>query len=328
MTNRKWIAMGAGLGIGAVLLTASGWTAMAGVSGYDAWKAAVKQTSQATSIAGHVDVALSDNDTKLAGVEAAFKKASSAASAEVTLSSGSASRGMNVYVQDGQVVLKASDSDVYRVTERAEGDGPGWRRSDVHKQADPVMLERVERVFDALVGNLKDRIELETNADGSKRVSLQLSGNQVPAAVNAIGSFAIGGAAGGGHWHHDGKGEPWNRQPSSAGQATDAHALFMSDMKPDLPKLTQDIRVEAIRLDATIDANDYFTRKAAEIRVTGKDAAGEAHSVVVRATVDLSGIDATTPDSVDLTGRTVEVIEREADFGHGRFKHGQEGGRR
>jgi nitrogenase molybdenum-iron protein alpha/beta subunit len=94
-------------------------------------------------------------------------------------------------------------------------------------------------------------------------------------------------------------------------------------MKPDLPKLTQDVRIEEIKLDATIDANNYFENKTAEIRVTGKDEAGAPHSVVVRAEVDLTGINATKADSVDLTGKKVEAIEREAGFGHG-----QERGRR
>ncbi|MDF2719544.1 MAG: hypothetical protein K0R28_6469 [Paenibacillus sp.] len=318
MKNKKWIAMGAGLGVGAVLLTVSGLTAMAGASGYDAWKSALKQTKSATSIAGSVNVAMTDNGTKLAGVEASFKKADSAASANVLLSTGSASRGMDVYLQDGKAVLKASDSDVYRVAEHGEGEGngPDWKRHADHKM-DPAFAERVERVFDALVGNLKDRVELDTNADGSKHVSLHLSGNQVPVAVNAIGSFVIGGVSDGGHWNHDGQAGRGNREQAAVGKTADANALFTPEMKPDLPKLTQDVRIEEIKLDATIDANNYFENKTAEIRVTGKDTAGAPHSVVVRAEVDLTGINATKADSVDLTGKKVEAIEHEAGFGHG-----------
>ncbi|TMV44958.1 hypothetical protein FE783_31035 [Paenibacillus mesophilus] len=309
--NKKWIAMGAGLGVGAIMLTVSGLTAMAGASGYDAWKSALKQTKTASSIAGTVQVAITDNGTKLAGVEAAFKKGDSgAASAEVKLDSGSAAQGLKVYLQDGKAVLKADNSDVYQVAEHGKEDGkggPGWKRGSGDFKPDPAFAEGVERVFDALAGNLKDRVELETNADGSKRVSLHLSGNQVPVAVNAIGSFVIGNVAGGGHWDHE--------KQTSTGKESGAHALFTPDMKPNLPKLTQDIRIEEIKLDATIDKNNYFDDKSVEVRIAGKDAAGAAHSVTIKAAVDLNGVNATKADSVDLTGKKVEKIEREA--GHG-----------
>lgn len=319
MKNKKWIAMGAGLGVGAVLLTVSGLTAMADASGYDAWKSALKQTKSVTSIAGSVNVAMTDNGTKLAGVEASFKKADNAASANVLLSAGGASQGMDVYLQDGKAVLKASGSDVYRIAEHGdgEGNGPGWKRHAGPK-ADPAFAERVERVFDALVGILKDRVELDTNADGSKHVSLHLSGNQVPVAVNAIGSFVIGGVSDGEHWNHHGQAGRGDREHAAAGKTADANALFTPEMKPDLPKLTQDVRIEEIKLDATIDANNYFGNKTAEIRVTGKDEAGASHSVVVRAEVDLTGMNATQADTIDLTGKKVEVIEREAGFGQER----------
>ncbi|MDF2720222.1 MAG: hypothetical protein K0R28_7147 [Paenibacillus sp.] len=294
--KKKWIAMGAGLGVGAVLLTVSGLTAMAGASGYDAWKSALKQTKTASSIAGSVQVAVTDNGTKLVGVDAAFKKGESAASADVKLDSGSATRGLKVYLQDGKAVLKASDSDVYQVAEHGKEDGkggPGWQRGSGDHKPDPAFAEGVERVFDALAGNLKDRVELETNTDGSKRVTLHLSGNQVPVAVNAIGSFLIGNVADGSRWHHG--------EQASEGKTEGANALFTPDMKPNLPKLTQDVRIEEIKLDATIDKDN--------------DAAGAAHSVMIRAAVDLNGVNATKADSVDLTGKKVEQIERGA--GHG-----------
>lgn len=308
--KKKWIAMGAGLGVGAIMLTVSGLTAMAGASGYDAWKSALKQTKTASSIAGTVQVAVIDNGTKLAGLEAAFKKGDRAASAEVKLDSGSATQGLKVYLQDGKAVLKADNSDVYRVAEHGKEEGkggPGWKHGSGDHKPDPAFAEGVERVFDALAGNLKDRVELETNADGSKRVSLHLSGNQVPVAVNAIGSFVIGNVAGGSHWDHE--------KQTSEGKADGTHALFTPDMKPNLPKLTQDIRIEEIKLDATIDKNNYFDDKSVEVRIAGKDAAGAAHSVTIKAAVDLNGVNATKADSVDLTGKKVEKIEHEA--GHG-----------
>ena len=79
-----------------------------------------------------------------------------------------------------------------------------------------------------------------------------------------------------------------------------------------MPKLIRDIRTDAIAIDAAIDRSHYIDSQLAEIRLSGKDADGAAHSVVVRATIDLSGENATAADSVDLTGKNVQQTERAA----------------
>ncbi|PYI53870.1 hypothetical protein [Paenibacillus flagellatus] len=311
--KKKWIAMGTGVGIGAVMLTVSAMSAMAGTSGYEAWKSALKQTRTAQSVAGTAAVTVSDNGSELFGASAAFKKGAgdSGASATVTLSAGAVTKGANLYLQDGKAIVKTSDSDVYRVAEHGGGKGPKWRHDGAREGGpDPEFAEGAERVLDALVGSLKDHVTLQSEADGGKRVSLHLTGSQVPVAVNAIGSLLVRGASDGPHggWKHgvEGKGE--------GEAAEDFHALFASGLEHDWPKLTKDIRVDDIRLDATIDAANYFDRKSAEIRIVGKDDAGAEHSVVVRADIDLSGVNATTPDSVDLTGKQVEKIEHDAGW--------------
>lgn len=315
MNNRKkWIAMGAGVGLGAVMLTVSGLSAMAGTSGYEAWKSAVKQTKTAESIAGAVTLTVTDNDKRLAGAEAAFKKDGSGASANVQVNAGAMSHEMNVYLQDGRAILKPGDSDTYQVTEPWGDGGHGWKHDSNHAP-DPAMVQRVERVFDALVGNLKDRVTLTENADGSKQATLSLSGNQVPVAINAIGSLLIGGAADGDHWKH---GKPgWaDEGQAGAGAETNGDSWFAPGAGPEMPKLTQDIRVESIELDATIDADNYMDAQTAEIHISGKDADGTAHSVVVQAAIDLSGVNATVADTVDLTGKNVQTIEHNKEGGH------------
>ncbi|MEF3307080.1 hypothetical protein [Paenibacillus sp. GYB003] len=317
--NKKWIAMGAGLGIGAVMLTVSGLSAMAGTSGYDAWKSAVKQTHTATSFAAQAGVVVSDGGTKLIEAQTAFKKDGAAASGDVRVSAGGASHGMNVYVQDGKTILKPGDSDVYRIVEHGKGEGGGHGPKNGAAHApDPELAQKLERVFDALVGNLKDRVTLDENADGSKRVALSLSGNQVPVAVNAIGSLLIG-HAGGEHGERGGA-HGWAKGHGRGNDGSDPGAgpLFAPDTMPNLPKLTQDVRIDEIKLNATIDANNYVDDQSAEIQISGKDDSGAAHTVVIAAKLDLSGVNATKADSVDLTGKTVEPIEP---------KKGERGGR-
>lgn len=308
MNNKKWIAMGVGISIGAVMLTVSGLSAMAGTSGYDAWKSAVKQTHAMKSFAVNANVAVSEAGTKLIDAQTVFKKDEGAASVDVRLSAGSVYNGMNVYMQDGKMILKPSDSDVYQVAEHDKGED-GWnskKRGSEHA-LDAAMAERIERVFDALVGNLKDRVTLTENGDGSKQVALNLTGSQVPVAVQAIGSLLIG-HAGGDYGERSGAAPGWAKGHGKAGEAGGAGPLFTSDM---MPKLTQHVRIDAIKLAAKIDANNLLDDQSVEIQISGKDATGVAHTVVVEAKLDFAGVNATNADTVDLTGKTVEPLKQE-----------------
>ena len=217
---------------------------------------------------------------------------------------------------DGQAIVKTSDSDVYHVFERGEGArsyGPPWLRDGGRHAPDP---EFAAAVIDALAGNLKNRVTLQEQADGSKRVSLHLSGNQVPVPVGVVASLALRHASSGeALWNHGGKPD-WaaNRHETAAdGDGADGKAggfadrpLFADGFKLDFPKLTDEIRVEAVRLDATIAPNNEIDAESVEFRISGKDGAGNAHNVVVYADIDLYGVNATTPDTVDLNGKQVE----------------------
>lgn len=328
--KKKWIVMGAAAGISAVMLTVSAMSAMAGTSGYDAWKSAFKQTKTAESISGRVSLTVTDNGTEMARANAAFKKSGEGASAAVTLQAGDAERGLNAYLQDGKAIVKTSASDVYYVMEHGEGDrsyGPPWMRDGGKHEPDPAFAAGVERVIDALAGNLKDRVTLKEQADGSKQVSLHLSGNQVPVAVNAVGSLLLRHASSGeAPWHdgkpawaserHDGDGKAAAQDGANEAGVFGDHPLFADGFKPDFPKLTDDIRVEAINLDAAIDPNNDIDEESVEIRISGKDEAGNVHNVVVHADIDLYDVNATTPDTVDLTGKQVET-KTMADSGEG-----------
>ncbi|WML38249.1 hypothetical protein RCG19_13555 [Neobacillus sp. OS1-2] len=63
--KKKWITAGTGLGIGAVLLLVSGFSAMANTNGYDAYKTALKNMKAKTSITTNVDLTITDNGKKL-----------------------------------------------------------------------------------------------------------------------------------------------------------------------------------------------------------------------------------------------------------------------
>jgi hypothetical protein len=318
--KKKWIAMGTAAGIGVVMLTFTAMSAMAGTSGYDAWKSAFKETKEAESVSGQVNLTITDNGTELFGANAVFKKNGEGASAVVTLNAGGDEHGLNAYIQDGKAIVKASGSDVYHVAERGKGRqayGPPWIRGGSGHAPNPEFAAGVERVMDALAGRLKEHVTLEEQEDGSKRVSLHLTGNQVPAVAAAIGSLALRRASSGETpWNHGGKADWAGKRHGTADGCDvangepggfDGHPWFEDGFKPNFPKLTDDIRAESLHLDAAIAPTNEIDEESVEIRISGRDEAGDMHDVVVHADIDLYGFNATTPDTVDLTGKPVET---------------------
>lgn len=116
MMRKKWITAGVGLGVGAVMLMASGFSAMANTSGYDAYKTALKNTKAETSFTTNVDLTISDNGKELVAgtVDMKVNKEQKLGSVAATIGDN---LSLNVYRQDGKVVIRSSKDDVYRVKE-------------------------------------------------------------------------------------------------------------------------------------------------------------------------------------------------------------------
>ncbi|TYP79175.1 hypothetical protein [Paenibacillus methanolicus] len=300
--KKKWM-IGTGIGVGAVMLLASGLAASAGTSGYEAYKDAWKQSGEMTSIAGAASFRLTDNGASLFDASTTFKgdMATQAGSANVRMTSGKESHTLNVYHQDGQTVLKKGDSDVYQVVEKDGEDG-----AEKTERADHAMhgkhAELAENVIDTLVGQLRQQVTLTEGQNGGKQVALHLNSAQIPAPVQAIGSFLITAASS----HEEEKNEG----------TTDAGTVH--DLDVDLPELVDDVRVTAINLDANIDKDNYISAQTAEIVVTGKDASGKTHELKAELDMSVTDRDQVVPDRVDLTGKQVETVKPEDAEQHGR----------
>ncbi|UFJ39415.1 hypothetical protein LOK74_15225 [Brevibacillus humidisoli] len=190
---------------------------------------------------------------------------------------------MNVYRQDGKVIFKSSADDVYRVREH---DVPKWQR----KGDMPHPPEAVEQVFDALMGHMRELATVERETDGGQQAALHLSGSQIPEVVHALGTLIASKVADGERWDH--------------GKAT-------FDMKANLPKLTENIKVEAINLDAQISPDNLLEQQTAEINITGTDDSGKHHRLSIQLQADFSDYDQTVPEQIDLTGKKITEVESE-----------------
>ncbi|MFZ5639534.1 MAG: hypothetical protein ACOY4Q_02465 [Bacillota bacterium] len=290
--NKKLFAFLAPLAIGGVMLGASAYAAISGNSGYDVYKEAFKNTRAVQSMAPAVEVSVKDNGALLFEVESAAKvnRENRSMSGKFTIVSGGLTKTVDIYRQDGKAVFKSSDSDVYNVFEPGRGKkhrGGKWHGDDADRVQD------IENLVDALAGDIRNFITLENNPDGSKEVALTLADNQISPVVNAAASLAVKKAG-------DGR-----------GHMNEKHMAFMADsgLKDKLPKLVKDIKVSSIDVDAKITKDNLIEKQVQTIVITGVDADGKEHKLEITVEAGFTGYNSTVPDTVDLDGKQVNVIE-------------------
>jgi hypothetical protein len=306
--NKKLAMIGVGVAVGSIMLISSVYAGIGDAPGYQAYKSAIKETATVDNVTHKVNVSVTDNGKSMLQVDSTLKADmdDQAGSAEVTLKSGGVEQSIQFYSQDDQQIMKTGDSDIYRIFETDNDHADFKKHGFDGGEPDEAFKQEVENVIDALVGNLKNYVTLE-EAGTDKDISLHLSGSQISPVVNTIGSLLI--REGGRHHEEQVKLDP-----------SDTFGVNVSSIKDSMPKLTNDIKIESVQLDAKVNADNRITHQAAAIEITGKDSQGIDHEVIVKLSMGLSDFDSTVPDTVDLTGKQVEKVNIDEE-GHKGWKH-------
>ncbi|TJY42210.1 hypothetical protein E5161_09375 [Cohnella pontilimi] len=305
--KKKVLMLGAGLAIGSALVVTSAFADIGGAKGYEAYKSALKNTAAATSSTQNVALTIRDNGSELLNVKTTVKENETigSVSGQAAIQAGSTSQTFDFYDLKDKQVFKAGNSDTYYVT--TESERRHWKeKADEHKN-DPALSKEMENVVDALVGNLKNYVNVSNAEGGSQTIDAKLTGSQIPAAANVIGSILVKEALSGKH-----------AQDELDQQEQFGHNMLGVNVKQitgTLPKLTQNVNIDEVALHATIDSNNYITGQQIDFTISGKDASGQAHKVVITADIATSNLNATTPDSIDLAGKKVTTIQ-EREFKH------------
>lgn len=305
--SKKLAMMGLGVAVGSMMLVTSVYAGVGDAPGYETFKSAVKQTATVHNVTRQVNVTLNDNGAQLLGVKSTIKSsgANHAGSAEVTVNNGTNEQTIHFYNQDGKQIIKTDDSDVYKVL---EGEGIGGKFKDQEGAGhtpDPQVVSEVENVVDALVGNLKNYVTMDETAGNMKEIHFKLSGSQISPVVNTIGSLAIKHGA-----------MENNQRPLPA--KADTLGIDVTTLKNSLPQLTSDIKMDEVEVNASVDSDNHITNQTAQIHISGKDAQGTAHNVVLSVDMTLSSLNSTTPDTVDLTGKQLETVKIDPEKSHHR----------
>ncbi|NOV03862.1 hypothetical protein [Paenibacillus planticolens] len=296
--KKKWLMLGSAVGVSGIVMVTTGFSALASTSGYDAYKSALKNTKTVQNVAVQAAAALQDNGSVLVSANGSFKMSldTETASGNAEVVANGTPQSLIFYKQKDQTVLKSSASDVYFV--KQEG---AKKHKDEKKLNETEIPQQVETVIDALVGNLKDFVAVDANSDGTKEIAIQLDNAQIPAVVNALAPIAIKEAT---KAENDGE---------KKDDTADANKLpFQEDfLKNAAPQLTQDIKIEKVSIKATVNASNYITHQEADLTISGKDDSGAAHQVNLHLQADLSGFNSTSPETIDLAGKTVQTLKQD-----------------
>ncbi|MRN54400.1 hypothetical protein [Paenibacillus monticola] len=292
--KKKWLMTGGAVGISGVIMLATGLTAFAGTSGYDDYKAALKNTQGLESVTAQVSAVLKDNGNLLSQAQGSLKAnlQNEAVSGTVKISGTKGTESLSLYNQTDGAVLKSDASDIYYVMQ-----DKSEQKDKNSKSKDATWINNeAETVIDALVGNLQNEVTSTTASDGSKHISLQLESAQIPTVVQALVPIAFKHASA-------------VEEKQTENKQTDPQELFhqsLFDFK-DL-SLTEGVQIQSVSLNADINAANELESQQLIVTITGKDASGTTHTLTSNLDVQLSGFNGTTPDSIDLTGKQVKPL--------------------
>jgi len=292
--NKKIIATGLSIAIGSTMLITTAFANTSAASGYDTYKSAIKNTLVAKNLTENADITIKDNGNVIASANNAAKLGidNKTASGSATINAGGQTNTIETYNQDGQSIIKSSDSTAYKVISKDQRKKDFKNNKAENEGINSTKLKDGEMLLDALVGNLQNYVTLDNKADGSKEVSVQLSDSQLPAVVNAAASIVVKNAANGNERIGQGKGE----------------TAFAKNVIESMPKLVDNIRVDNVSVKAQIDKDNNIVNQVIEVTVSGKDANGADHTVTANINMNLSQFNNTTPDQIDLTGKQVKSL--------------------
>lgn len=296
MKNRKLLTAVLCITIGCIMLVATAFASSTGTTGYEAYKSALKATAEAKNFTADVTLEIKDND-KLLGTGNILMKTgdleTGSMSVNGTIKADNQEKTFEMFQQIGRSVIKTSDSDIYYIS---SNDFRDPRTNSYNINHDPNAVKAGETVIDALVGNMKDYFTVAGRTDGGSTVDFRITGSQIPAVVNAVTSLCA-------------KEKSTTAVPQAMEYKAAGMPPFMEGLNVTAPKLTEDVRVDEISLTANINGSGVIGGQTIYAAVSGKDAEGNPHQIVVTIDMTLSALGSTIADTVDLAGKQTQTVD-------------------
>jgi hypothetical protein len=144
-------------------------------------------------------------------------------------------------------------------------------------------FEDYEKIFEALIGNLKNAVIEENSSTKTKEYSFNLNESQFPPVINAMSSLAFK-------------------------KFIFTNKYNQEQNKMVLPVISKDIFIKNAEGKMTVEKDGYVQKGTAKVNLTGKDEKDKVHDVSIEMLIQLTDIDKTSIKKPDLTGK--KVVER------------------
>jgi len=183
-------------------------------------------------------------------------------------------------------IVKSGPDETYYVTEYTSETDRGNRNSFTNPFNEEGAPE-IEKIIDAVVGNLKDNVQVEERPEGGRVFSGSLTEMQVPALVNAVSSYMM-------------------KQVIN-----DKHRM-QANVK--LPDLESDIFVKKVSGRAVENEAGLLEHVTGEVVLSGKDKSGVQHDITLNAVFKLTDVGSTKVAKPDLSNAKVEKVNLYSGF--------------
>ncbi len=194
MKTSKKILMITSFVAGLIILIISATADIVSKTGYDNLKDSLKITASKAStsyenftLKGDVVVRL--NDTKIISsnnITRYDSRSNSLLEETFNNSPNNEEQHLLNYRDKDQHIYYSSDNDVYTVSKTKRNANV---INPIHNSFEHSSSEDIERIIDALLGNLKNYVIAEKNSDGTKTIYASIKDYQIPPLANAIASF-------------------------------------------------------------------------------------------------------------------------------------------
>lgn len=274
-------------------------------TGYETLKEALKTGKHFNNATFDVQVEVIDNDVAILDAKVTGKADHTTrnGSGQMILSANGLTKSAAFYKLNDTAVFVDQDKDLYyQVNDVNDTKSPHKWDSKNEKFE---MTASQEAFFDYLAGDLKNQIGLIENADGSKVVTLDLDAKEIPVPLNLMISAATSSEEHRNDFAEDRHDEKMKDIPFFAG---------FEDMEKNMPKLKEDVKVTGLQVQITLDAQNQMIAYNFSATVEGKEANGTVHTITVKSTAKITDVDQTVVDTIDLTGKDVQVIESEKEY--------------
>lgn len=278
--------------LGTVVFVSAAFADMAVGSGYDNLKNSIKNTASVmekdlSSFTMETIFTLKSNGEDLTQ-NVSFVKIDNTKNANEERSFVLLDNGEKVerysYFDSQTRISKSSYEDKYFVTEFPSTESNMQKAFRNPFEED--MVPEVEKVIDAVVGSLKDYVQVQENSDGSRKYSGSLNETQIPAVANAISAFIF-------------KTEFRSRAANSENE---------------LNRIEKDIFIKSVTGEAKENKDGILESLTASVAIQGIDKYGQKQELAVDVVAKLSDINNTVVVKPDLTGKEVQKYS-ESKFG-------------